>query len=49
MITYLLNWIKSLFKEQKDEHLQLYENVKSHCDNHPKYKHRCKDCQEAIK
>ena len=51
MIKFFLNWIKVAITphRQKDEHLEFYENKKSHCDNCPKYKHRCSDCREAVK
>ena len=49
MITHFLNWIRNIFKpERQDPHLVLYEKP-NHCDEHPKYKHRCLKCQEAIK
>jgi len=49
MITHFLNWIKNIFKpERQDPHLVLYEKP-NHCDEHPKYKHRCLKCQEAVK
>ena len=49
MINKILNWIKNIFKpEKQDPHLVLYETP-NHCDEHPKYKHRCLKCQEAIK
>jgi hypothetical protein len=50
MINKIWNWIKDAVTphRQKDEHLQIYENKKSFCDNHSKYKHRCPDCQEAV-
>lgn len=49
MITHFLNWIKNIFKpEKQDPHMYQYE-TKGHCDKHSKYKHRCIDCQEAIK
>jgi hypothetical protein len=48
MITHFLNWIKNIFKpEKQDPHLVLYETP-NHCDEHPKYKHRCLKCQEAL-
>ena len=50
MINRIWNWIKELITpHRQDEHLQFYENKKSHCDNCPKYKHRCPDCREAIR
>jgi hypothetical protein len=51
MINKIWNWIKQAVTphRQKDEHLQIYENKKSFCDEHPKYKHRCLKCQEAVK
>ena len=49
MIKHILNLIKSWFyKEEIDPHLVLYEKP-NHCDEHPKYKHRCLKCQEAVK
>jgi hypothetical protein len=49
MIKHILNLIKSWFhKEEMDPHLVLYEKP-NHCDEHPKYKHRCPKCQEAVK
>tara|TARA_R110001592_G_scaffold147961_1_gene372513 strand:+ start:374 stop:529 length:156 start_codon:yes stop_codon:yes gene_type:complete len=51
MIKKLINFIKNMFKcERQDPHLVMYEEIKkNHCDNCPKYKHRCPDCQEAVK
>ena len=54
MIRKIKNFICSLFNikqcacPEQDEHLMLYETP-NHCDEHPKYKHRCLKCQEAIK
>jgi hypothetical protein len=51
MIRFFLNWIKAAItpRRQKDEHLEFYENKRSHCEKCPKYKHRCPDCREAVK
>jgi len=50
MIKHILNLIKSWFyKEEMDPHLTLYVTPLQHCDKHAKYKHRCLQCQEAIK
>jgi len=47
MINKIWNWIKNIFKpEKQDPHLTLYEEVKSYCDEHNKYKHRCPKCRE---
>jgi hypothetical protein len=48
MITHFLNWIKNIFKSEKqDPHLVLYEEVKpKHCIEHTRYKKSCKACQE---
>jgi len=54
MIRKIKNFICSLFNikqcacPEQDEHLILYEKP-NHCDEHPKYKHRCLKCQEAVK
>ncbi len=54
MIKHLINWIKGLFyKEKKDPHLELYEDVpekdiKVVCEKHPDtYKKTCPSCREA--
>ena len=49
----MIKFIKELIKkwsriEEQDPHLVLYEKP-NHCDEHSKYKHRCPDCQEAVK
>ena len=50
MIKKFINFIKNIFKpERQDPHLEMYDEIKKHCDNCPKYKHRCLDCQEAVK
>jgi len=47
MINKIWNWIKNIFKpEKQDPHLTLYEEVKSYCNEHNKYKHRCPKCRE---
>ena len=44
----MLNWIKNLFSFKKELPVIITEEVKvGHCDNHPKYKHRCPDCVEV--
>ena len=55
MIKKIINWVKNLFykKEEKDEHLELYEDVpkseiKTVCEKHPDtYKKTCPSCREA--
>ena len=40
------NWIKNLFSFKKSS--AIVAKIESlHCDNHPKYKHKCPDCVEA--
>ena len=47
MINKIINFFKNLLNiEEQDPHLVLYETP-NHCDEHPKYKHRCLKCQEA--
>jgi|TARA_R100000808_G_C2043339_1_gene81973 hypothetical protein len=55
MIKKIINWIKNLFhkKEEKDPHLELYEDVpeekiKTVCEKHlDTYKKTCPSCREA--
>ena len=54
MIKHLINWIKGLFyKEKKDPHLELYEDVpekeiKTVCEKHlDTFKKTCPSCREA--
>ena len=54
MIKKIINWVKNLFhKEEKDPHLELYEDVpkseiKTVCEKHPDtYKKTCPSCREA--
>jgi len=48
MINKIINFFKNLLNiEEQDPHLVLYEKP-NHCDEHPKYKHRCLKCQEAV-
>jgi hypothetical protein len=51
MIKKFISFVKNMFKpKRQDPHLEMYDEVKKeHCDNCPKYKHRCLDCQEAVK
>ena len=55
MIRKIKNFICSLFNikqcacPEEDEHLTLYVTPSQHCEEHAKYKHRCLQCQEAIK
>ena len=55
MIRKIKNFICSLFNikqcacPEEDEHLTLYVTPKQHCNEHSKYKHRCLQCQEAVK
>ena len=55
MIKHLINWIKGLFyKEKKDPHLELYEDVpepeiKVICEKHPDtYKKQCPSCRGTV-
>ena len=54
MIKKIINWVKNLFhKEEKDPHLELYEDVpkpeiKVVCEKHPDtYKKTCPSCRGA--
>ena len=54
MIKKIINWVKNLFhKEEKDTHLELYEDVpkpeiKVVCEKHPDtYKKTCPSCRGA--
>ncbi len=54
MIKKIINWVKNLFhKEEKDPHLELYEDVpkseiKTVCEKHPDtYKKTCPSCRGA--
>ena len=54
MINKIWNWIKNIFKpEKQDPHLVLYEEVKKpkpeHCATHLRFKKSCPDCREIIK
>jgi len=51
MINKIWNWIKNIFKpEKQDPHLVLYEEVKpKHCAKHLRFKKSCPDCKEIIK
>ena len=51
MINKIWNWIKNIFKpEKQDPHMTLYEEVKKgYCDEHSKYKHRCPKCRELAR
>ena len=54
MINKILNWIKNIFKpEKQDPHLVLYEEVQEskleHCLTHLRFKKSCPDCREIIK
>jgi|TARA_R110000803_G_scaffold70438_1_gene133381 hypothetical protein len=47
----MLNWIKKLlgFKKELSVSSIVKKVIKSgHCNNHPKYKHRCPDCIGAV-
>ena len=53
MINKILNWIKNIFKpEKQDPHLVLYEEVQKpnpeHCLKHLRFKKGCPDCREVI-
>ena len=53
MINKILNWIKNIFKtEKQDPHLILYEEVQEpkpqHCLKHLRFKKSCSDCREVI-
>ena len=56
MIKKIINWVKNLFykKEEKDEHLELYEDVpkaevKVVCEKHPDtYKKQCPSCRGNV-
>tara|TARA_R100000278_G_C5416548_1_gene145021 strand:+ start:180 stop:353 length:174 start_codon:yes stop_codon:yes gene_type:complete len=55
MIKHLINWIRGLFyKEEKDPHIELYEDVpkseiKVVCEKHPDtYKKQCPSCRETV-
>ena len=53
MINKILNWIKNIFKpEKQDPHLLLYEEVKEPkpepCSKHLRFKKSCIDCREVI-
>ena len=41
------NWIKSLFSFKKSSAV-VAEVESLYCDKHPKYKHKCPDCVEAV-
>ena len=49
MINKILNWIKNIFKpEKQDPHLTLYEEVKpTHCKGHRRYRNNCEDCRKV--
>ncbi len=54
MIKKIINWVKNLFhKEEKDPHLELYEDVpkskiKTVCEKHlDTFKKTCPSCREA--
>jgi len=54
MISNIWNWIKNIFKSEKqDPHLVLYEEVKEpkpeHCATHLRFKKSCPTCREIIK
>jgi len=51
MINKIWNWIKNIFKpEKQDPHIVLYEEVKKeHCDSHLRFRKSCPACQEIIK
>ena len=56
MIKKIINWIKNLFhkKEEKDPHLELYEDVpepeiRVACEKHPDtYKKQCPSCRGTV-
>jgi hypothetical protein len=53
MINKIWNWIKSIFKSEKqDPHLVLYEEVPvykpEHCPSHLRFRKSCKACQEIV-
>ena len=54
MINKIWNWIKNVFKpEKQDPHLVLYEEVEKpkpeHCERHLRFIKRCPDCIEVVK
>ena len=53
MINKIWNWIKNIFKpEKQDPHLVLYEEVQKpkpeHCPKHLRFKKSCPDCREVV-
>ena len=53
MINKILNWIKNIFKpEKQDPHLVLYEEVEqpkpTHCQGHLRFRKSCPRCQEIV-
>ena len=53
MISNIWNWIKNIFKSEKqDPHLVLYEEVQKlkpeHCATHLRFKKSCPDCREVV-
>ena len=53
MINKILNWIKNIFKpEKQDPHIVLYEEVKKpkpqHCSSHLRFRKSCPACQEIV-
>ena len=53
MISNIWNWIKNIFKpEKQDPHLVLYEEVQEpkpeHCSKLLRFKKSCIDCREVI-
>jgi primosomal protein N' len=53
MISNIWNWIKNIFKSEKqDPHLVLYEEAQEpkpeHCVKHSRFKKSCPDCKEII-
>ena len=50
MINKILNWIKNIFKpEKQDPHLVMFEEVKpTHCTKHNRYRKNCLSCREVV-
>ena len=51
MIKKFLNWIKNIFKPQRQE-IDAHEVIlhpRGFCNEHNKYKHRCPKCRELAR